>query len=297
MPAPTIRIAAAGDIHCHEGNRAEVTEAFARIGERAGLVLLAGDLATHRRARADSSAGQRVQRSGRPHLRRAWEARDWHANRINEVVQPPARTDGHGDRSPQRDPQGARRRRCACAAPRTSTTTSSTRNCRNSASRSYARSTREEAGAEVRTAGRRPRRDRRVLDPDQRCCSPSPTTTTLEGEAGRRCGRTSAATAWPNRSPSTNRLIVLHGHGHDSGSRASSARSRSSTSSIHIINTDFLIFRVRPRRGQLCSHKRSDYRGRTSGSPAARPKLRNSAAHYCLRPGPASAGRARGRAR
>src|SRR4051812_5576841 len=43
----TVRIAAAGDIHCHEGNREETAAAFATLEERADLVLLAGDLSTH----------------------------------------------------------------------------------------------------------------------------------------------------------------------------------------------------------------------------------------------------------
>jgi Icc-related predicted phosphoesterase len=42
-----IRIAAAGDIHASEATRAETSEAFADIAERADLVLLAGDLTQH----------------------------------------------------------------------------------------------------------------------------------------------------------------------------------------------------------------------------------------------------------
>jgi Icc-related predicted phosphoesterase len=42
-----VRIAAAGDIHCHEGNRDETAHAFATLEVRADLVLLAGDLSTH----------------------------------------------------------------------------------------------------------------------------------------------------------------------------------------------------------------------------------------------------------
>jgi Icc-related predicted phosphoesterase len=43
----TIRIAAAGDIHCHEGNRDQVAAAFAGLDGEVDLVLLAGDLTTH----------------------------------------------------------------------------------------------------------------------------------------------------------------------------------------------------------------------------------------------------------
>ena len=43
----TVRLAAAGDIHCAEENRAQVAEAFDAIRGHADLVLLAGDLTTH----------------------------------------------------------------------------------------------------------------------------------------------------------------------------------------------------------------------------------------------------------
>ena len=45
--AATLRIAAAGDIHCSEPLRERITHAFGAIAERADLVLLAGDLTTH----------------------------------------------------------------------------------------------------------------------------------------------------------------------------------------------------------------------------------------------------------
>jgi uncharacterized protein len=43
----TVRIAAAGDIHCAEPLRERITHAFAGIADQADLVLLAGDLTTH----------------------------------------------------------------------------------------------------------------------------------------------------------------------------------------------------------------------------------------------------------
>jgi uncharacterized protein len=43
----TVRIAAAGDIHCAEPLRERIAHAFAGIAEHADLVLLAGDLTTH----------------------------------------------------------------------------------------------------------------------------------------------------------------------------------------------------------------------------------------------------------
>jgi uncharacterized protein len=43
----TVRLAAAGDIHCNEDNRAQVAAAFDGIRDEADLVLLAGDLTTY----------------------------------------------------------------------------------------------------------------------------------------------------------------------------------------------------------------------------------------------------------
>src|SRR5919197_2103926 len=45
-PIDTIRVAAAGDIHCRESNREEITRAFAALSGQVDLVLLAGDLTT-----------------------------------------------------------------------------------------------------------------------------------------------------------------------------------------------------------------------------------------------------------
>jgi uncharacterized protein len=43
----TVRVAAAGDMHCRESRRAEVTAAFADVAGRSDLILLAGDLTAH----------------------------------------------------------------------------------------------------------------------------------------------------------------------------------------------------------------------------------------------------------
>lgn len=47
MERSTIRVAAAGDIHCDERSRGRIEAAFARADGDADLVLLAGDLTTH----------------------------------------------------------------------------------------------------------------------------------------------------------------------------------------------------------------------------------------------------------
>jgi uncharacterized protein len=45
--AKSIRVAAAGDIHCAEPLRERITHAFATVASQADVVLLAGDLTTH----------------------------------------------------------------------------------------------------------------------------------------------------------------------------------------------------------------------------------------------------------
>jgi Icc-related predicted phosphoesterase len=45
--AETVRIAAAGDIHCDPHDADRIAEAFDRVADQADLVLLAGDLTTH----------------------------------------------------------------------------------------------------------------------------------------------------------------------------------------------------------------------------------------------------------
>jgi Icc-related predicted phosphoesterase len=45
-PGPSLRIAAAADLHCRETNRAEIAAAFAELDGNVDLVLLAGDLTT-----------------------------------------------------------------------------------------------------------------------------------------------------------------------------------------------------------------------------------------------------------
>jgi Icc-related predicted phosphoesterase len=46
-PSRSLRVAAAGDIHCREANRERILDAFARLEGEADLALLAGDLTSH----------------------------------------------------------------------------------------------------------------------------------------------------------------------------------------------------------------------------------------------------------
>ncbi|HEV7847471.1 MAG TPA: metallophosphoesterase, partial [Thermoleophilaceae bacterium] len=43
----SIKVAAAGDMHCSESNREQTEQAFAEIDGTVDLILLAGDLTTH----------------------------------------------------------------------------------------------------------------------------------------------------------------------------------------------------------------------------------------------------------
>lgn len=83
-PQP-IRVAAAGDIHCHDGNREAVEAAFEAVSGAADLVLLAGDLTT---------TGDPGQASVLVSMRRRLDVpvlavlgnHDWHESRRDELV-------------------------------------------------------------------------------------------------------------------------------------------------------------------------------------------------------------------
>ena len=47
MKRTTVRIAAAGDVHCAPQRRDDVRASFAAVAEDADLILLAGDLTTY----------------------------------------------------------------------------------------------------------------------------------------------------------------------------------------------------------------------------------------------------------
>jgi Icc-related predicted phosphoesterase len=86
MHATTIRIAAAGDIHCSEAARPRIEAAFEGLGDRVDLVLLAGDLTTHGEPEqaavlADACRGLAIP------VFAVLGNHDWHANRRDEVVQ------------------------------------------------------------------------------------------------------------------------------------------------------------------------------------------------------------------
>lgn len=81
----TVRLAAAGDIHCGEENRAEVAAAFDEIRSEADLVLLAGDLTTHGEPEQAAVLAEIVRDYELP-VYAVLGNHDWHANRCDEVV-------------------------------------------------------------------------------------------------------------------------------------------------------------------------------------------------------------------
>jgi Icc-related predicted phosphoesterase len=83
--ATTVRVAAAGDIHCRESRREEVRAAFADISGRADLVLLAGDLT----ARGDPAEARVLADAAREVSAPVFAVtgnHDWHAGRQDEIV-------------------------------------------------------------------------------------------------------------------------------------------------------------------------------------------------------------------
>jgi Icc-related predicted phosphoesterase len=84
MKRHAIRIAAAGDVHCSEENRAAVAEAFADIAGRVDAILLAGDLTTlgepeQAEVIADACRGLKIP------VVTVLGNHDWHANRVREI--------------------------------------------------------------------------------------------------------------------------------------------------------------------------------------------------------------------
>jgi Icc-related predicted phosphoesterase len=81
----TVRVAAAGDIHCSEANRADTARAFAEIDGSADLILLAGDLTTHGEVEQGRVLADACRHLETPVLG-VLGNHDWHVNRVPELV-------------------------------------------------------------------------------------------------------------------------------------------------------------------------------------------------------------------
>jgi Icc-related predicted phosphoesterase len=84
-PTETVRVAAAGDIHCSEENRERLRAAFERVQDDADLVLLAGDLTTHGEPEEAAVLGEITNGLEVP-VYAVLGNHDWHANRALEVT-------------------------------------------------------------------------------------------------------------------------------------------------------------------------------------------------------------------
>src|SRR5919202_6137695 len=81
----TIRVAAAGDVHCSEANREETAAAFAAIDGTVDLILLAGDLTTHGEREQGLVLADACRSLSTPVLA-VLGNHDWHVNRVPELV-------------------------------------------------------------------------------------------------------------------------------------------------------------------------------------------------------------------
>jgi len=82
---PTIRIAAAGDIHCSEARAAQAVEAFASAGSEVDLVLLAGDLTTLGEPEQAAVVARAAGALDVPVVA-VLGNHDWHADRTEEIA-------------------------------------------------------------------------------------------------------------------------------------------------------------------------------------------------------------------
>jgi uncharacterized protein len=80
-----VRIAAAGDIHCSEEERARLQDAFAEADERADLILLAGDLTTYGEPEQAAVLAEVTAEIETP-IFAVLGNHDWHADRHEELA-------------------------------------------------------------------------------------------------------------------------------------------------------------------------------------------------------------------
>jgi Icc-related predicted phosphoesterase len=81
----TLRVAAAGDIHCREGRAEEAERAFDRLEDPLDLVLLAGDLTAHGEPGEAAVLASACQRTDAP-VFAVLGNHDWHLGRQDEIT-------------------------------------------------------------------------------------------------------------------------------------------------------------------------------------------------------------------
>ena len=82
---PTIRIAAAGDVHCDEVNRDEIAQAFARVEGTVDAILLAGDLTTYGELEQGELLAEIVQPLSTP-VYAVLGNHDWHCGQAAQLA-------------------------------------------------------------------------------------------------------------------------------------------------------------------------------------------------------------------
>jgi Icc-related predicted phosphoesterase len=85
MPETTVRIAAAGDVHCDPHNRDATVAAFAQLKGDVDLVLLAGDLTTHGKPEQGAVLAEACAPLDVPVIA-VLGNHDWHADRAPELM-------------------------------------------------------------------------------------------------------------------------------------------------------------------------------------------------------------------
>jgi Icc-related predicted phosphoesterase len=85
QPSRPVRIAAVGDVHCRESQRAEIAAAFAAVADDVDLILLAGDLTTHGEPEQALILADACRPLRTPVIT-VLGNHDWHVNRAEEVV-------------------------------------------------------------------------------------------------------------------------------------------------------------------------------------------------------------------
>jgi uncharacterized protein len=80
----SVRVAAAGDVHCSDSNRDEVARAFATVEEDVDIILLAGDLTTHGHPEQAAVLAEACGPLSVPTVA-VLGNHDWHCNRAEEV--------------------------------------------------------------------------------------------------------------------------------------------------------------------------------------------------------------------
>ena len=86
QPSRPVRIAAVGDVHCREAQRAEIAAAVAAVAGDVDLILLAGDLTTH----GEPEQAQILADACRPletPVLAVLGNHDWHVNRPDDVAE------------------------------------------------------------------------------------------------------------------------------------------------------------------------------------------------------------------